>query len=295
MRISNQQIVDRVLSQIATTQRRLSEVQGRLGSGLRISRPADDPFNTSRILAARTRLDRIQQYDRNAAVALADLAATEGALNRLTELLQRANELSIQAATDSIGADGRSAIAAEVAGLIDAAIAIGNSSHAGGYLFAGQKTDTVPYVPDIPNSPTAVTYDGDSGLIQREIAESTRVAVHITGDRVLPAVFAALIQFRDDLLANDSAALAGAAATFDAQLDAVVGLRSEIGATMRRVELSQTRLEDDRARVRTLLAQIEEADLAQTIVELQMQETAYQAALGSAARTLGVSLMDFLR
>ena len=294
MRISNQQIVNRVLSQIATTQQRLSDVQQRLGSGLRISRPADDPYNASRILAARTELDRIQQYDRNAAVALADLAATEGALTRLTELLQRASELSIQAATGSINAEGRNAIATEVAGLIAEAIAIGNASHAGGYLFAGQKTDTVPYVPDFPNSPTAVTYNGDSGLIQREIAEGVRVAVHITGDRVLPGVFVALIQFRDDLLANDSAALTGAAAALESQLDGVVGLRSEIGATMRRVELSQTRLEDDRARVRTLLAQIEEVDLAETIVE-QMQETAYQAALGSAARTLGVSLMDFLR
>jgi flagellar hook-associated protein 3 FlgL len=36
-------------------------------------------------------------------------------------------------------------------------------------------------------------------------------------------------------------------------------------------------------------------DLPATIVELQMQEVAYQAALGATARAIQPSLMDFLR
>ena len=43
------------------------------------------------------------------------------------------------------------------------------------------------------------------------------------------------------------------------------------------------------------LSAVEDTDLAGTIVELQMQEVAYKAALGAASRVLQPSLMDFLR
>lgn len=294
MRISDQTVVNRMLSQIALSQRRLSEAQERVGSGLRIRRPADDPYGTSRIMAARSELERNQQYDRNVAVALSDLAATEAALVRFADVLDRASELAIQASTDSVGAAGRQAIALEVEQLIAAAITAGNSAQGGRYLFAGQLTDTAPFVPDDPNTPTVINYVGDTGNIDREIAKGTRIAVNLTGNRV-QALYAALIKFRDDLLADDGAALNLDVGALETQLDNLLELRSEVGAKMRRVETAQTQLEENKVQVRTMMAQIEQADLAEAIVELQMRETAYQAALGAAGRTLGISLLQFLR
>jgi flagellar hook-associated protein 3 FlgL len=43
------------------------------------------------------------------------------------------------------------------------------------------------------------------------------------------------------------------------------------------------------------LTAIEDVDLAGTIMEVQMQEVAYQAALGATSRVLQPTLMDFLR
>ena len=43
------------------------------------------------------------------------------------------------------------------------------------------------------------------------------------------------------------------------------------------------------------LSAVEDADLAASIVELQMQEVAYKAALGATSRVLQPTLMDFLR
>ena len=228
------------------------------------------------------------------AVALSDLAGTEAALVRFTDVLGRASELAIQASTGSIGAAGRQAIALEVQQLITAAIAAGNSSQGGRYLFAGQLTDTVPFVPDDPTTPTVVNYVGNTANIDREIAKGTRIAVNITGNRV-QALYGALIKFRDDLLADNGAALTLDVAALETQLDSLLELRSEVGARMRRAEMAQMQLEENEAQVRTLVSQIEQADLAETIVKLQMQETAYQAALGAAGRTLGVSLLEFLR
>jgi flagellar hook-associated protein 3 FlgL len=43
------------------------------------------------------------------------------------------------------------------------------------------------------------------------------------------------------------------------------------------------------------LSQVENVDMARAMVDLQMNEVAYQAALGATARVLQPSLLDFLR
>jgi flagellar hook-associated protein 3 FlgL len=43
------------------------------------------------------------------------------------------------------------------------------------------------------------------------------------------------------------------------------------------------------------LSEVEGVDLPATMVELQLQEVAYQAALGATARVIQPTLVDFLR
>jgi flagellar hook-associated protein 3 FlgL len=43
------------------------------------------------------------------------------------------------------------------------------------------------------------------------------------------------------------------------------------------------------------LSEVEDIDLPQTIMDVKLQETAYQAALAASARVIQPSLMDFLR
>ena len=43
------------------------------------------------------------------------------------------------------------------------------------------------------------------------------------------------------------------------------------------------------------LSEVENVDIAKAIVDLQLQEVAYQAALGATARVIQPSLLDFLR
>ena len=47
--------------------------------------------------------------------------------------------------------------------------------------------------------------------------------------------------------------------------------------------------------LRSSLAEVEDTDLPRTIMELQMQEIAYQAALGATSRAMQPSLLEFLR
>jgi flagellar hook-associated protein 3 FlgL len=295
MRITNRGLTERLLTHLSTSQRRLSEVQERVTTGKVINRPSDDPFGASRVLDARNRLDLNAQYRRNILVGQTDLGVAETALSGVNGMLHRALELSVRAGNASVGADARSQIADEVDRLIEEALSIANTTHAGRRIFAGHQTGTAPFVPDVPGNPTVVNYVGDTGAIQREIGDGERVDVNITGDQVFTPLFATLIQFRDDLRSNDASALQSDPAALNAEIDRVLQVTGGIGARVRRLEMAQQRIEDDEVRLRTMIADIEEADFAESLVELQMRDTALQAALGATGTTLSLSLLDFLR
>ncbi len=70
---------------------------------------------------------------------------------------------------------------------------------------------------------------------------------------------------------------------------------ADVGARYARVESAMSALDGATLDTKTALADVENIDVAEAILDLQMQEVAYQASLGATARVLQPSLMDFLR
>jgi flagellar hook-associated protein 3 FlgL len=295
MRVTGASITSRLMQQVQDSRRALADVQQRTGSGLRINTPSDDPTATGRVMALQSDVGLNDQYQRNSGVALSDLAVNEASLSSLSDVLQRARELAVQAANGSIGAPERQNIALEVSQLITQAVSIGNTKINGRYIFAGQKTGTVPFVPDSANNPSVVAYTGDTNNIDREISKGDRLATNITGDHVFPGVFADLIAFRDHLLSNNVGGLGTDGDHAASRLDQALELRSEVGAKMNRVDAGLTRLKDEHTMMEGLVSTEQDADLAQSIVDMQARETTLQAALGAAGRALNLSLLEFLR
>jgi flagellar hook-associated protein 3 len=84
--------------------------------------------------------------------------------------------------------------------------------------------------------------------------------------------------------------LAGA----DIRINELLSYRSTVGARVNRLELQQSRLESTQISYTSLLAQNEDADEAEVIMNLKMQENVYQSALAAGARIIQPTLMDFL-
>ena len=63
----------------------------------------------------------------------------------------------------------------------------------------------------------------------------------------------------------------------------------------KRLEVTATRLKDLELSTRTLLSKVQDIDVAETIMNLKMEENAYYLALSSGARIIQPTLMDFLR
>jgi flagellar hook-associated protein 3 FlgL len=294
MRISNRSIHNRLLMHIQQATTRLNDTQERVASGRKINRPSDDPFATARALEARSKLDTVGQRIRTADLAVTELSVVESSLSSLGSIMTRAQELAVQADSAAVPADARAQIATEVEQLLTQVLSIANTTYSGRSLFGGHQ-DGEAFTPDVPANPTTFTFNGDTGQVLREIGDGEAIAVNIAGEPLFDGIFASLISFRDALQSNDRTAINLASGDIGREIDTVLTQRGEVGARMRRLEMTWDRLSEEELALRTTISGLEEVDLTQEVVELQMRDTAFQAALSATARSLGPSLMDFLR
>lgn len=79
------------------------------------------------------------------------------------------------------------------------------------------------------------------------------------------------------------------------QFDKLLAERASLGASVNRVELIAERLKSQEVSITGLMSKNEDANMAEVMTELKTQEGVHQAALGSGARIIQPTLLDFLR
>lgn len=123
------------------------------------------------------------------------------------------------------------------------------------------------------------------------------VATRLSGSPADPGsnVFALLDRAEAALSAGNADAAAMALGELGGARTKLESALGRIGTAGSRVESALTRSESSLLSLRRELAQVEDVDMAEAVMELQMQEVAYEAVLGAMARALPPSLASFLR
>ncbi len=296
-RITQSMLSTTLLADLQTITDKLARTQGKLSSGKEIQKPSDDPFATARALQFRAELASNKQYQSNVGEASSWQDATDTALSSIDELVQRARDLVVQGANDTLGPSGRASIAAEIDQIVESIKAAGNTQYAGRYIFSGSLTTTAPYTPGGPD-----TYLGDAASIYREIGPGVQVPLNVDGGSVIGdsatpgSLLATLKTISNDLKTNNGGALQTTdLASIDAAHDVVTTARATVGARTNRLETALGRLQQLEESTTKLLSNTEDADMAQTLVDFSQQQAVYQAALKAGAQIVQPSLMDFLR
>ncbi len=110
--------------------------------------------------------------------------------------------------------------------------------------------------------------------------------------RVLDALATAVA---DEDPAARQAALDAGLVRLDTAVGRIVDRLGELGARSNRLATMRSAAEGQLITLSQNLSEVEDIDLPRTIVDLQLQEVAYKAALGATARVVQPSLLDFLR
>lgn len=267
-----------------------------ISSGRKLLRPSDDPVGARQSLMNRARLAQIEQFKSNMDLSIGDLNAADSFLDQVNLRLTRAKEIAIQMGSDANSPGARKAAALEVDALIDDLVALGNSTFRGRAIFAGENTLSQPYT----RTGNSVTYSGTETGLQRRIShdmplvETTVPGTQVFGSGAANA-FQTLFTLKAALDANDGNAIRNTLPTINADQERALSARTVIGGRTERVQKTRDRLEAQALEIQSLQSTIEDADLAESISDLQLRQTALQATLGVAGQVLPTTLMDFLR
>jgi flagellar hook-associated protein 3 FlgL len=292
-RVTQNLLVSRSLASLQGSLSRLGKTQEQISTGRVVNRPSDDPTAASAAMTFRTAIAKQESYARNAADGQAWLGTVDSTLSGMSAGVRRARELGLQgASTGSSSAASRAALAAEVDQLRDSLVAQGNTTYLGRPVFGSVTPGSAAF-------DATGAYVGTPGAVVRTVGEGVKVRVDVTGTDVVgpngSSLFDDLDALSAGLVAGDATAIRASLGRLEGRLTTLGTVQATVGASYNRVENAAQAAIDTGNNLRTRLSEAEETDLPKAIVQVKMQEVAYQAALAATARVMQPSLVDFLR
>ena len=208
MRIATSTIYAQQTSAITGQESLYQTIGNQLSTGKQLQDPSDDPARIAQDLTLHSAIDATNQQSTNVQSAVSELTTTDSALSSLTSVLQSARQLAIQGSTDNLTDQQRTAIGNQIDQLLQQAIAVGNTSYAGRYIFAGTTKTVNPPVQQQGNPIAAVQFLGNQQaqgqLVYngQEFALSTtfQAAFNYKSSDGSPDVFQTLITLRNTLV-----------------------------------------------------------------------------------------------
>ncbi|MFC1541630.1 flagellar hook-associated protein FlgL [Candidatus Latescibacterota bacterium] len=299
MRVTDTILQNNLLTNLIFSSERLYEAETKVLTNKRVNKPSDNPVDAMTSMNIRTKLDEINQFQRNIGRAKIMLENTESQTTQLADIFQRLSTLTIQGASDSYGASDKESIAGEVNQLLEQIFNIANSRSESSYIYGGAQSDVAPYqaIYNTAGEIVSVATTGSSGDIQNLIGDRIKIKINVTGEDLFEKgqnLFDIVIKVRDDLRANDSASLNNDLSKLHDSAEKIFNTQSSLGSKLKRVYAAENRAETDEISFTQFLSDTEDIDASEAIMNYQMELLTLQASLEAGARLLRPRLIDFL-
>jgi len=254
---------------------RINELQIQVSSGKRLQRASDDPVAARRIATIGIAQASATTWAANVASASAQVSQADAALGSISNLLIRARELALSAASGTMNSSDRASVAAELAGIADEIDGLAASRDANGEaLFAVGSAKIIRFDADISFAP--VPSAADAFVVGGNPLS--------TGLRDAAAAIAS----------GDTPAINATLDTLAASISHVADQRAAVGLAAGRLE----RIGEGLAARGIVLADerstIEDTDLSVAIAQLHATNLTLEAAQASFARINRQTLFDIL-
>jgi flagellar hook-associated protein 3 FlgL len=268
----------------------LSVLQDQSSSGLAISKPSDNPSGMALSLALQSQQSANAQYTANATDGQNWLTSVDGALTSATTALQQVRNLTLSAANAGQSTTSQNAIVSQLESLKGELMSAANTTYLGRPVFAGNSDSGAAFNSDY-------SYNGTPGqTVTRTISPDTTVAVSGDGAATFGtgsnSVFALIDNIVSDIQSGTD--VSGQVANVDSALSAVSSQAALVGANYNVVQAGQAVLTTQASTLTTQRSDVDSVDITKTVVALQSQQVAYQAALDVTSKALQPTLISLL-
>ena len=288
------------LTDLAEISRRVDKAQRELGTGRRVNRPSDAPDEISRLLQVRSELAQTEQIRSNLGRVKTEVDTAEQTLQDAVRLLDRAAVLGAQGMNGTTTAEQRRMIAEEVETLLEQMVGLARARVEARYIFSGDADNQAPFTLDLSLDDPVSDYLGGPASRQIMHPAGTAFPVAKTGEEIFDNpdpeknVFQAINSLRLALRDNDEA---GMAAAMERIQTAAAHLNEQLawyGAVQNQVRQALDFAYKHELRLKERISAIEDADIAEAILELNQSTYQREVALQSKSRNQKISLFDYL-
>jgi len=186
MRLSSTTIFENGVTSMLSRQQELNKTQQHVATGRRVLTPSDDPVASAQVLDLTEAKGINRQLALNAGAVKARLGLEETSLQAITQLLQDVKARVVQAGDGALTAADLRSIGAEIDARYRELIGLANATDGNGeYLFAGFRTQALPFV---ETAPGVVAYFGDDGRREVAVGASRSIALNDPGSDVLARI-----------------------------------------------------------------------------------------------------------
>jgi flagellar hook-associated protein 3 FlgL len=296
MRITQTMLTNNFLMNLNQSMSRLEKLQNQLSTGKKVNLPSDDPVVAVRSIQYNSQIKELQQYMRNADTAIKWMETTDSTLQEANNLFKTIREKLVQGSSETLNEESRLAIAKEMEQLKQHLGSIANTSIAGRFIFAGTETQTPPY-----DDATGTFINTNTSKISVEMGKDIFIEMNVNGTEIFAYKDKSgknIFELMDTIvntLKDPNGKPSQLLSELQEHEDNFLKVHTALGARQNRVELIKSRLEEQVVTTTKILSNEEDADLAKVITDLNMAENVHRMALGTGARIMQPTLMDFLR
>ena len=275
-----------VKNAIMMNKKRFYEASQRVSTGKNLLKPSDNPGLSKQILAYKTEIAIIDQYENNITLAKNKMDFEQLTLKNIHDLVNQAKDISNSPSEMSVS---------QIENIQDQLLSLSNETYDDKFLFAGHNVDNRPFDED-------GVYTGDNGEIHIIIDNNESVKINVTGNELFKGdeetnVFENLNELKSLLQEEpiDNDKLMEISDKLMKDVDRIQGVITNQSITYNRLDSKEAFLQEEKELVTDKLSSIEDADMDTAIVNLQVQRMAYEATLAMTSMILNrKTILDYL-
>lgn len=298
MQISTSVFYDTASRRMTALTGKANALQVQISTGKKLTNPSDDAAAAAQVAEFDRRDADDVVYKTNLTLAGSLLQQADTTLGQIGNQVQKALELTTQAANGTLSDANRASVGDQLASIRDALVGLANSKDARGLPLFGAAAGT-----DAVTMTNGRYSYSQANVSEIPIADGQTVDVSVGADRVFTAganddtlnVLNTLVTALKTGGSDVGATIKDAMDKLHAANDNVATVQASVGAREARVELQQglqQAASTDRAQLRS---SIEDADPVATITQLQQTMTVLQATQASFTKLTSLSLFDYLK
>ena len=235
----------------------------KLASGKRITKSADDAAGLGIAKKMEAEVRGMQMAKRNASQGISMVQVAEGGLDESSNILTRMRELSIQAASDTVGETERGYLNLEYEQLTQEVDRISKTTtFSGRQLLTGESENGTMdfHIGAYAGEDNKISFDADA-------TNATGEALGVTGTNIT-----------DKANASDNLEI------IDEAIDKISGFRANFGAIQSRLQTTVNNLDTQVVNTEAARARIEDVDVAEETAKMAATNVAKQAGISSLAQ-----------